>query len=140
MTNQSIQPRTLIYLAIPAIDSVLTEKNLYVSHTRLFTLFLSFYISCVSIGRQQKEEKNLIAGSMNTSSSNKKIYSNIHGYGPGDMKVKIYDSSNFFSHAQENIFFPVSFWSQSWLIYVYNLFKIRMDPWMELVYTRESAL
>lgn len=54
LERQSIHPRTLIH---PAIELVLTEKNLYVSHTRLFTLFLSFYISCVSKGRQATEKK-----------------------------------------------------------------------------------
>lgn len=44
-------------------------------------------------------------------------------------RLKFTTVTIFFSCTREH-FFPVSFWSQSWLIYVYNLFEIRMDPWM----------
>lgn len=57
LERQSIHPRTLIH---PAIELVLTEKNLYVSHTRLFTLFLSFYISCVSNRKATEKERKKI--------------------------------------------------------------------------------
>jgi len=111
------------------------SKKLYMCYIQDYLrFFFRFTFRVYPKAGNREREKNLIAGSMNrgnkkSTKAAKKFILIFMDMGRVTWRLKFTTVTIFFSCTREH-FFPVSFWSQSWLIYVYNLFEIRMDPWM----------